>query len=793
MKVNFKKPIIKFPAFSAIRYKILSAVIVFTVILGIAFMIVMSDTYKHYHKLQLTECFSIVKEEINKIENAILTLDTNVQALALSGRIVAKLDSHTQKAIAEKTIFDTVQNNEITAGAGLWFNDSGNNYYAHRYVYDILIDDSKYNFRNQSWYKELSQELSASQNHPNDVAWSAPYYDEHANRALMVTIGATIFDNNNSHPVGLATIDWKLDDIAKQISNIKIVKGSFSILIDLKHDILLASTAPNDADIGLSIKETLNSSSLELISSTQAIIETQINNKKFFSFTTRFANDLALFVFVPERILLKEIRRVTMISVLVLLIAALIAAIGIWKLLDKVINTPIEILSKAANELKKGNLNVNLNYQFNDEFQQLSDSFSSMVKNIKEHISKLNDINAERHRMETELNIAYKIQKSMLPSVFPPFPHRSDINIRGIMKPAKNVSGDFYDFFFCDQTHLAFVIADVSDKGVPAALFMVKAKTIIHTTALANKEPGTIFTIVNNLLCEQNDNCMFVTAVFGILNTKTGELLCSNAGHDPFYILTSNSNIRKITMPPGLPLGVKQDITYETSKFTLIKNSTLFLFTDGVTDAVNVDNELFGIKRLEQILKKNQEHLPNSLKKFLSNMTLELKDYTKKTTQADDITMLLLSYFGAPAPIIYTHTYMAELENLEPFMKKLKELLDEGQFSTKQKNLFCVGAEELFVNIINYSYPQKDEKSTIFVNITLLQNPNNLKLQIKDNGLPFNIIEHADPDITQEAKDRPIGGLGIFISKRSCNNIKYQRKDNENIVTMSLEDDFDSD
>ena len=787
MKINLKNLNIKFPFFSAIRYKILSAVIAFTIILGIAFMIVISDTYTHYHKLQLTECFSNVKEEINKIENAILTLNTSVKALALSGQIVQGLSIADQKKLAEKTIVETIKNNEISAGAGLWFKNTDQNYYAHRYVYDILIDDSQYYFKSQNWYKELNKELKKQQ---DDVVWSSPYFDEHANRALMVTIGSNIFDNSGKS-IGLATLDWRLDDIAKQISNIKIVKGSFSILIDLKHNILLASTAPNNADVSLSIKDTLNSSNLELISSSQAIIETRINHKKFFSFTTRFSNDLALFVFVTEKILLKEIRHVTLISVLILIIAALIAALGIWKLLDNVINTPINILSKAAHELKKGNLNVNLNYHFNDEFQQLSESFSSMVKNIKDHIAKLNDINAERHRMETELNIAYKIQKSMLPSVFPPFPHRTDINIRGIMKPAKDVSGDFYDFFFCDQTHLAFVIADVSDKGVPAAMFMVKAKTVIHTTSLTHQDPGTIFTLVNNILCDQNDNCMFVTAILGILNTKTGELQYTNAGHDPFYILTNEKNLKKVSMSPGLPLGVKPDFSYETAKFTVIKNSTLFLFTDGVTDAVNSENELFGIKRLEQILKKNQEHLPNSLKKFLSNMTLELKEYTKKTTQADDITMLILSYFGAPDPIIYTHTYKAEIESLSLFMSKLNELLEIGKFTARQKNMFSVGAEELFVNIINYSYPQKEENSTIFINLTLLQNPNVLKLQIKDHGVPFNIIEHVDPDVTQDAKERPIGGLGIFLSKRSCNNIKYQRKDNENIVTMTLDEEFD--
>lgn len=794
MKIDdLKKKLTKFFKLSAIRYKLLTAVVFFAIFLGFAFMIVMGSLYDKYYKLQLTECFSTVKEEVNKIENAILTLNTSVQALALTGKIVNKLDSITQKPFAENTIVETTKNNEIAAGVGLWYSNKQNtNYYAHRYVYDVLVDDSKYNYKTQSWYNELIHDLSFKETEQNAVAWSAPYYDEHANRALMVTIGANIL-NDHEKIIGLATIDWKLDDIAKQISNIKIGKGSFSILIDLKHNILLASTAPNDADVGLSIKDTLNSNNLELISSTQAVIETQINHKKYISFTTRFDNDLALFVFVPEKILFKDIRKVIYISLIILIIAALLAAIGIWKMLDHVINTPIQILSQAAREIKKGNLNVNLNYQFNSEFLQLSESFSSMIKNIKEHISKLNDINTERHRMETELNIAYNIQKSMLPSVFPPFPHRSDINIRGIMKPAKDVSGDFYDFFFCDETHLAFIIADVSDKGVPAAMFMVKAKTIIHTTVSANRDPGTIFTKVNKLLCENNDNCMFVTAVIGILNTKTGELVCSNAGHDPFFIMTSDNNLRKITLTPALPLGIKPDLNYETAKFTLIKNSTVFLYTDGVTDAQNSDNELFGIKRLEQLLRKNQELLPNALKKFISNMMLDLKDYTKKAKQTDDITMLMLSYFGAPEPIIYTHTYPADISSLEPFMNKLNEILNQGNFTARQKNMFCVGAEELFVNIASYSYPEKNDNSTIYINITLLQNPNVLKLQIKDHGIPFNVIEHEDPDITQNAMERPIGGLGIFLSKRSCNNIKYQRKEQENIVTMTLEENFEID
>jgi len=246
---------------------------------------------------------------------------------------------------------------------------------------------------------------------------------------------------------------------------------------------------------------------------------------------------------------------------------------------------------------------------------------------------------AEKERIVAELNIAKQIQASMLPCVFPPFPHRSEFDIYASMLPAKEVGGDFYDFFFIDENQLAVVIADVSGKGVPAALFMVIAKTLIKSNAQYGKSPKDVFETVNNLLCENNEAGMFVTAFMGILDIPSGTFNYVNAGHDPPLLKHADGNIETLSVKPGFVLAGLEDMSYEQDKIQLVAGDMLFFYTDGVTEAFDKKKNLFGKSNL---LKAFNLYKDYELKEMLVSIKSEIDKFADGAEQADDITMLVL-------------------------------------------------------------------------------------------------------------------------------------------------------
>ena len=293
---------------------------------------------------------------------------------------------------------------------------------------------------------------------------------------------------------------------------------------------------------------------------------------------------------------------------------------------------PIIELNAGAEIIGAGNLDYRLDVKTGDEIEALADSFNSMIDNIK-------IITAEKERIGTELNVATKIQASMLPSIFPAFPERPEFDIHATMIPAKEVGGDFYDFFLVDQNKLAVVIADVSDKGVPAALFMVITKTLIKNNAQNGKSPQEVFEIVNNILCENNDADMFVTAFMGILDIPTGRFTYVNAGHNPPLIKRAGGNYEWLPTKPGFVLAGMEDMVFVQNEISLNPGDTLYMYTDGVTEARNNQNKLFTDPKLLEVANKFGHCKP---KEFIESVKLEIDNFIEGAEQADDITMLIM-------------------------------------------------------------------------------------------------------------------------------------------------------
>lgn len=284
-----------------------------------------------------------------------------------------------------------------------------------------------------------------------------------------------------------------------------------------------------------------------------------------------------------------------------------------------------------------------LNIRTGDEIQALSEAIKTMELEINEYIQDLTSVTAEKERIGAELNVATQIQADMLPRIFPAFPERTEFDIYATMNPAKEVGGDFYDFFLVDDDHLAVVIADVSGKGVPAALFMVIAKTLIKNHAQNKDCPGDVFTQTNEQLCEGNDAGLFVTAWMGILEISTGKFIYVNAGHNPPLLRHANGNFEWLKSRPGFVLAGMEGIRYRENVMELAPGDTLYLYTDGVTEATDANQELFGEERLQTALNE-QPDLP--VDDLLPKIKHCIDEFVGDAEQFDDITMLGLKYHG---------------------------------------------------------------------------------------------------------------------------------------------------
>ena len=310
----------------------------------------------------------------------------------------------------------------------------------------------------------------------------------------------------------------------------------------------------------------------------------------------------------------------------------------IYVLVKKLVVDNIYRINSSLAAITEGKLNTVVDVRSHEEFAALSDDINSTVDTLKRYIA-----DAEA-RIDAELAFAKAIQHSALPSVFPPFPNRKEFDIRACMHTAKEVGGDFYDFYFVDKNTLAFLIADVSGKGIPAAMFMMTAKTLLKSYAESGMGVAEVLTQANNKLCESNDAGMFVTVWMGYLNTKTGEVTYANAGHNPPFIRHADGRVDVVKSRPGLVLAGMEGIRYRTNTVQLKPGDLLYLYTDGVTEATDAENNLFGEARLQAVL---QQKMSGDIQTVCTQVKEDVDLFVGEAPQFDDITMLALTY--APA------------------------------------------------------------------------------------------------------------------------------------------------
>ena len=324
-------------------------------------------------------------------------------------------------------------------------------------------------------------------------------------------------------------------------------------------------------------------------------------------------------------------------NVLVVLIVSLVF---FYLSIKKRLIAPIESINDAAKDMVQNIKDENttaLSVHTGDEIEELADSFNMMHREVLDYIHQNEAITAEKERIVTELSLATKIQANMLPSIFPPFPEKENFDIYASMTPAKEVGGDFYDFFLIDENHLALVIADVSGKGIPAALFMMMSKIFIKNAALDGTSPKEVLETVNNQICANNNEEMFVTVWLGILDLESGILTAANAGHEKPIIKSANGEFELFNDRNGFVVGGMEGVKYKDYEIQLEEGSKLFVYTDGVAEATNENTELFGIERTIEALNTAKDENPE---KILEAVKKKVDEFVGEAPQFDDLTML---------------------------------------------------------------------------------------------------------------------------------------------------------
>ena len=401
----------------------------------------------------------------------------------------------------------------------------------------------------------------------------------------------------------------------------------------------------------------------------------------------------------------------------------------------------------------------------------MSDDINSTVSTLKRYIAEA------AARIDKELEYAKQIQLSALPTNFP---EGEEYNIYAQMIAAKEVGGDFYDFYKLNDTTVAILVADVSGKGIPAAMFMMTAKTIIKDLAESGMAVNEIFTKANEKLCESNESGMFVTAWMGILDITTGNMKFANAGHNPPILKRANGNFEYLKTRAGFVLAGMDGINYRAGELMLYPGDRLFLYTDGVPEATNAENKLYGEDRLIDFMNKNVNTKATDL---LPALKANIDEFVGDAPQFDDITMLMFDYKTQKGDEpMTTKTFPASTDALSDVLGFVDEMLQSFECPMKVQMAICVAIEEVFVNVAHYAYGGGEGDMTLGIGFD--EGTRTMSFRMADKGLPFDPLKKPDPDITLSAEEREIGGLGIFITKKTMDTVTYAYENGENILTM---------
>ncbi len=521
-----------------------------------------------------------------------------------------------------------------------------------------------YEASERPWYYETKE---AGETHFTNVI------PEASGKRIGMMCGSPVTKNGKF--MGVACAGMYLDDVDNMVQSTDLGDNGIACIINNQGQLLFSSdksgiltVTRETADFDL--RQSENREMAELVTDALNGLDSyriiNFNNENYYAaFADMETVGWAFVIMLPEKTVMASTQRLVegldaiseetvsvtlssfktmMLTVLILGIVTLLVSGGIAYYMSRSIVAPVKELTGKVSAIQGDNLDFEWEHNTEDEIQTLAESFKSMIERMKQYIDEVTKVTAEKERIGAELNVATQIQADMLPGIFPPYSNRKEFNLFASMDPAKEVGGDFYDFFLIDEDHLCLVMADVSGKGVPAALFMVIAKTHIKNRAMMGGSPSEILSYANDQLCEGNGAELFVTVWMAIIELSTGKGVAANAGHEHPALRRKGGQFELVLYKHSPAVATMEGIPFKQHEFEIHPGDTLFVYTDGVPEATNANNELYGTDRMLEALNKNPDA---EAKELLENVQKSVDEFVGDSPQFDDLTMLGFVFYGA--------------------------------------------------------------------------------------------------------------------------------------------------
>lgn len=550
--------------------------------------------------------------------------------------------------------------------------------------------------------------------------WSEPYEDKFGAKAVITTYGAPIYDKDN-HFVGVALADITVGLLDEVINEEKTYQSTQSLLVTGNYHVLAGKETPV-------LKEVLDVLKADKDKEAYFPMTTEDGVKHHVFYTSVGGKtDWVLINVLDDSEVFGNLRRQRVLLLIPSIIGLLIAGFIVWR--------------------------------------------------SSRNLERLREANAEKERIGGELLVASKIQQSMLPRQDL---RNDEVDIKGALTPAREVGGDLYDYYIRDEK-LLFCIGDVSGKGAPAAMIMAVIHSLFRAFSAHENNPAHIMQTINEAACRNNEANYFVTMFIGVLDLPTGNLRYCDAGHDSPFVI-ENGKVRMEKCNPHLPLGVFADTKYEIQEMVLAYDSTIFLYTDGLTEARKGPKQFFGIQRVEAVLGKcADEHL--APRQMLERITEEVQQYVGDAEQNDDLTMLVIHYTPQQyesklTEVLNIKNDLYEVSKLNAFQKSFYEKLNLEKSLARRLQL---SVEEIVVNVIDYAYPLGMKGD---ITVKMMWDGKSLKIVVVDSGVMFDPTLVETPDISLMAEERQVGGLGIHLVRKLMDSVNYEREDGKNILTL---------
>lgn len=498
-----------------------------------------------------------------------------------------------------------------------------------------------YNYFQWDWYRA-----------PRDSGmpmWSDPYFDDGGGNALMITYSVPF--RKDGAFWGIVTIDIAITQLVEEITRIEIGRHGYAFLVDRHGDFQAVPKTFIKPASGLADEDALRRAMLGVAAEDSPVggrirAREPLRQRDAIIGFAPIANGRLVAAFVsPTEEAFSDAKSTLIQQVTLGVLGAGLVFVAIV-LAARSVSRPIRDLSVAAQEVADGNLDMRLNSDgATAEVVQLTEAFNKMIRDLQMRMQELRYTTTVKERLEGELSAARSIQMSLLPKVFPAFPDRREFDIHAVVRPAREVGGDFYDFFLIDERRLCLLISDVSGKGVPAALFMAVSKALIKANVAGGGPLADAIALVNKELCEEADSGMFVTALVAVLDTLTGELEYSNAGHLSPFLLGTDGSVEPLDGGHAPALALANGLAFDTAKYQLSPGDSVFMFTDGVTEALSKSREFYTPQRL-QIVLRDVCSLP--VQRITRSVIQDVRTFAADQEQADDISVLALRWLGAP-------------------------------------------------------------------------------------------------------------------------------------------------